>query len=62
MKSNMIFCVGDTKAEQENEIRWSRKRKRGKKCKGSMKSLSEKGFLIHNNIYEINGDILTFLM
>lgn len=37
----MIFCVGDRKAEQENEIRWSRKRERGKKNKESMKSFTE---------------------
>lgn len=41
----MIFCVGDKKAEKENEIWWSRKIKRRKKREESMKSFSEKEYV-----------------
>lgn len=41
----MIFSVGDRKAEKENEIWLTEKRKRRKKCKESMKSFSEKEYV-----------------
>ena len=59
MKSNMIFYVGDRKAEQENEIWWSRKEQEGRNTKKAWSHLVRRSMSNPQDIYEINRDIPT---